>query len=104
MIFSLNNFGFKQPFQVTQSDGITPVDLTALTVTWLFKDNTVIPATTKSITGTVANGLQGLVNFIVPAGFFTVITKYDCTLELSSGALTEDTYPLFIVEIVAQEK
>ncbi len=105
VVYYVNTYGFTQQFQVFQSDGTTVYDLTNTTVTWLFKDNTVTPATTKTIVGTITDATNGKVQFVIPSGFFPAVIKYDCQLQIvgTSPASTILTDPPFVVEILASQ-
>jgi hypothetical protein len=93
-----------QPFQIFEWDGVTAVNLTGMTLTWRFKDNTVTPATVKNIVGSITDTVNGKCSFTIPQSFFTVVTKYECQIELSqSGVILEHTDPYFDVEILQSQ-
>lgn len=93
-----NNTGFVQAFTVYQADGITPLNITAGTVVWWFKDP--IAGTLISIIGNVTNGSLGNVSFTVPSNFFTVVTTYQCQLVITIGSAIVSTDPPFTVQIL----
>jgi len=99
MRYFKNNKGMTQPFKIVQGDGTTVKNLTGLTVIWRFKERDgTVPAATP-ITGTVTDAVNGLVQFVIPATTFTVVTAYTTQINLTDGvSYDEDTDP-FNVDI-----
>lgn len=101
--YYINNYGFTQPFQIFQADGVTPYDITGCTVTWLFKNNAVTPATTQSLTGTITNASLGQCQFVITQNFFSSVATWDCQIQITATGLLIQTDPPFVVDIIQSE-
>ena len=89
-VFYVDNKGIDQPFEILKRDGITPKNLTGLTITWTFQDrddNNLSP-----ITCVITSASLGLCEGTIPASFFTAVNKYRCQIHMTDGInYTEDS-------------
>lgn len=99
MRFFKSNKGMTQRFQIFQGDGVTPKNLTGLTIKWYFKDRDGNAPTNSPITGVIAVAASGTVDFTIPASIFSSVTRFTCQLQLADNATLgsatyiEDTEP-----------
>lgn len=107
MRFFKSNRGMTQRFQIFQGDGVTPKNLTGLTIKWYFKDRDGNAPSGSPITGVIAVAASGTVDFTIPSGLFSSApTKYTCHLMIADNATPasatylEDTEP-FNVDVDA---
>lgn len=100
-VYKKNNKGFDINVTIYENDGVTPRNLTGLTLTYQLKDK-ITPTITKTISGTIVDAPTGRVKFTVPNAFFDVVTTYTGEINLIGTNYEEDT-ETFLVTVLEQQ-
>jgi len=88
-----------QPFVLVADDGITPLDLTGFTVTWVFTNRDGTTPGSTPITGNITAATSGEVEFDLPSSLTTAKTHYTTTIKAVSGTKTTSSVGVIIVDV-----